>query len=184
VRFDDLDDATLVREFARSSEAFAALYRRYERAVLGYFVRRTATPEAAADLAAETFAAALEGLRAGNGPSGWFGGWLFGIARHKLADSYRRGVVEDEVRRRLRMEPLTLTDDELERIHELGAVLPVQALVAGLPADQREAIAARIVDERDYAEVADRLACSQMVARKRVSRGLAALRTRLEGQSK
>jgi RNA polymerase sigma-70 factor (ECF subfamily) len=80
------------------------------------------------------------------------------------------------------MEPLILSDADLERIDEIGAGTRVEALVDGLPVEQRQAVIARILDECDYAEVAETLACSQMVARKRVSRGLAALRARLEGE--
>lgn len=36
-----------------------------------------------------------------------------------------------------------------------------------------------MLDERDYEEIATRLGCSQMVVRKRVSRGLTRLRTAL-----
>ena len=57
----------------------------------------------------------------------------------------------------------------------------MQAL-AGLPADQREAVLARIVDERDYGEIAADLR-SESVARKRVSRGLARLRDQLGEES-
>jgi DNA-directed RNA polymerase specialized sigma24 family protein len=39
---------------------------------------------------------------------------------------------------------------------------------------------ARHVDGESYAEIAQRLACSQSVVRQRVSRGLRALRTRLQ----
>src|SRR3954469_2972328 len=44
-------------------EAFAAFYRRHERLLLGFFMRRTGEPELAADLTAETFAAALVSVR-------------------------------------------------------------------------------------------------------------------------
>ena len=37
-----------------------------------------------------------------------------------------------------------------------------------------------MIDELPYPEVAERLECSELVARKRVSRGLAMLRSRLE----
>jgi DNA-directed RNA polymerase specialized sigma24 family protein len=37
-----------------------------------------------------------------------------------------------------------------------------------------------VIDERDYAEIAEQMRCSEQVARKRVSRGLAAMRARLE----
>jgi RNA polymerase sigma-70 factor (ECF subfamily) len=179
---DARSDEDLVLELERSPEAFVALYRRYEQPMLGYFRRRTAKPELALDLTGEVFARALEGLRAGRVSDGPFSAWLFGIARHVLADSYRRGRVEDEARRRLAMEPIALTDDALERIDRLGEDDVIRSLLAALPADQRHALLARIVDERSYEEIACDLECSSLVVRKRVSRGLATLRRRLNGE--
>lgn len=49
-----------------------------------------------------------------------------------------------------------------------------------LPADQREAITARVLDDREYHEISRILECSEAVVRKRVSRGLATLRRQLE----
>ena len=48
-----------------------------------------------------------------------------------------------------------------------------------LPALERSALVARIVDERPYAEIAAQFQCSETAARKRVSRGLARLRAQL-----
>lgn len=164
---------------AVSPDAFAALYRRYERPLLAFLRRRVSGPEVAADLLAETFAAALEALRDGAGPTGPVGGWLFGIARHKLADSYRRGRVEAAARRRLAMEPVVLTDAALERVDALHGEATALELVEGLPPDQRDAVLARVLEEREYPAIAGELACSEQVVRKRVSRGLAALRARM-----
>jgi RNA polymerase sigma-70 factor (ECF subfamily) len=181
MRLDDLDDAALLEALRTSPEAYAALYRRYERPVLGYLVRRTGSPELAADLAAETFAAALESLRRGAGPrdGAAFAAWLFGVARNKLADSARRGRVEEGARRRLAMERVVLTDEALERIGALAGDDAVAELVAALAPEQRDALIARIVDERDYEDIAGALDTSALVIRKRVSRGLSALRARL-----
>ncbi len=55
----------------------------------------------------------------------------------------------------------------------------MQQLLDGLPADQREAIVARVLDEREYDDISRTLKCSEAVARKRVSRGLATLRRQL-----
>ena len=54
-----MDDDQLLARSARDPEAFGVFYERHERLILGYFVRRLRDPELAADLAAETFAAAL-----------------------------------------------------------------------------------------------------------------------------
>jgi RNA polymerase sigma-70 factor, ECF subfamily len=77
------------------------------------------------------------------------------------------------------MAPLELTDAAIEQV-EAAADVATTALDA-LPAEQREAIKARVIDERDYAEIAVSTRTSQAVVRKRVSRGLAGLRSRVEG---
>jgi RNA polymerase sigma factor (sigma-70 family) len=174
-------DASLVEAAGEQPEAFAALYRRYEAPMLGFLARRLPSAELAADLLAEVFAAALAAIRDGVAPADAWAPWLFGIARHKLADSYRRGQVEDAARRRMAMAPVALTDDDIDRINALRGQPEVLSWVDELPAEQRDAILARVVDERDYADIARQLACSEQVVRKRVSRGLAGLRARMEG---
>jgi len=166
---------------AGNPEAFAAFYRRHVTPLLGYFLRRTGNAELAADLTAETFAAALDGLHRFDPARGPAVAWLYGIARRQLGHAARRGAVEDRARRRLGMAPLVLTDEALERIEALAGTDVATTALAGLPADQREAVRARILDERDYADIARTTRTSEAVVRKRVSRGLAGLRSRLEG---
>ncbi|MGI8622792.1 MAG: RNA polymerase sigma factor [Solirubrobacteraceae bacterium] len=161
------------------AEAFAAFYRQHEEAVLGFFLRRVKAADLAADLTAETFARALEGRSRFDPARGDPGPWLFGIARNLLTTSVRRGLVEDQARRRLGMEPLVLDDAALARIDALDGD-PALSALAGLPEEQRMAVAGRIIGEETYADLAGRLACSQSVVRQRVSRGLRALRTRPE----
>jgi len=60
----------------------------------------------------------------------------------------------------------------------------VLGLLDRLPAVQRDAVHARVIDERSYAELAAELRISEANARKRVSRGLAALRAELEKEAK
>jgi RNA polymerase sigma factor (sigma-70 family) len=76
------------------------------------------------------------------------------------------------------MPPLALDDELIARIEAAGEDR-VLSLLAALPEDQRRALQARALDEREYDEIAAELQCSESVVRKRVSRGLAALRTRL-----
>ena len=52
-------------------------------------------------------------------------------------------------------------------------------LLAELPVDERAAVHARVIEERPYGDIARALGCSEMVVRKRVSRGLARLRAEL-----
>jgi RNA polymerase sigma factor (sigma-70 family) len=174
----DLLSATV----AGDSEAFAEVYRRYLPRVAGLLMRQTHDREVSADLAAEVFAAVLLSagrFRQSGTDSAW--PWVCGIAQNKLRESRRRGQVEDRARRRLCLEPEVLDDVDLERIEELGADTEVLALLEDLPERQREAVRARVVLERDYADIAADLRCSEMVVRQQVSRGLSRLRLQLEG---
>ena len=161
-------------------EAFAAFYRRHVAPVAGFFLTRTGNRELAADLTAETFAAALAARRKFDPAKGPAVGWLYGIARHKLLKAYERGAVEDRARRRLRMNRLVLDDEALERVEEAADGARAVQLLAELPADQRTAVAARVIDERDYSDIAATTRTSESVIRKRVSRGLAGLRKQIE----
>lgn len=172
-------DGDLLAATALEPEAFGAFYRRHVRAVLSYLVARTGRPEIAADLCAETFASALEQADRYDPERAPARAWLLAIARSRMLDSFRRGRVEDRARRRLGMPPRSLTDEDIERVEELvdaSRGLDAEALVAELPPKQREAVLARVVDERGYGEIAAELEVSESVVRQRVSRGLACLR--------
>ena len=60
---DDRADEALLVAGRRDAEAFGVFYRRRVDAVLAFFLRRTGDRELAADLTAETFAAALSAFR-------------------------------------------------------------------------------------------------------------------------
>jgi RNA polymerase sigma factor (sigma-70 family) len=170
---DRLDDGELLSLTPERPEAFAVFYRRHERMLLGFFMRRTGEPELAADLAAETFAAALTSVRRYEPSRGPALAWLFGIARNKLRRAREAGRVEDDARRRLGMPVIVLEDEAMERIERLGGDERVVAWLEHLPADQAQAVRARIVDEEPYSVIAARVRCSESVVRQRVSRGLA-----------
>jgi RNA polymerase sigma-70 factor (ECF subfamily) len=165
-------------------EGFTAFYRRFERPLLGFFMRATGRADLAADLAAETFARALESLDNYDPAKGRADQWLFGIARNVLGTSYRQGRVDAAARNRLALPALILDDHALDAIARLSSDQGEATLaLAELPQDQQEAIEARVLDDREYAAIAKDLECSEAVVRQRVSRGLRALRTKLAGDT-
>jgi RNA polymerase sigma-70 factor, ECF subfamily len=149
--------------------AFAVFYDRHAEWVLGFLRRRSPDGEAAADLAAEVFAAALSGRRRYRSKN----------ASNKLNSALRSGYAERRARTRLAMRPVEVTDDDVARIDALAEVSVVE-LLQDLPTDQRTAVLARIVDEGEYADIAVTQGVSEAVVRKRVSRGLAGLRRQWE----
>lgn len=181
--YDRLTDADLLARTAEDPEAFGVFYDRFEESVLAFVQRATRRSEISADITAEVFATALESAWRFEPGRGTARGWLFGIVRHELADMWERGRVQDRARRRLQLDPLALTDEAIERIEQLGTegVGSALHLLDRLPVDQRAAISGRVLQERAYADLARELECSESVVRRRVSRGLQALRTRIGG---
>lgn len=180
------DDALLVAAAAGDKDAFAAFYERWLPVVVGFHLRRTGSRELAFDLTAETFAAVVSAcgeFRPDRGPAPV---WLFSIARNKLRDSIRRSRVEASARRKLGLEPVIIEDADLVRVEELASLGNedlLGELLAELPEQQRSAIFARVLQERDYEEIATELGCSKAVVRQRVHRGLSRLRERLQETS-
>jgi RNA polymerase sigma-70 factor (ECF subfamily) len=162
------------------------LYDRHAEAMLAFLVRRTWNPEAAVDILAESFATAFEARRQFRGEDSQAAlAWLHGIARHQLADYFRRQQVQRRALARMGIELRSLTDVEYDRIEELAGSRELRDSVArqvdALPQDQREAVRLRVVGEETYECVAHTLGISQDTARARVSRGLRALRVALDG---
>ncbi len=184
MRRKDRDPEGLLAAACTDPHAFGAFYRLFERRILGYFVRATGSPDAAADLTAETFARALEFVESYDPQRGRAEQWLFGIARNLLMSSFRAGRVESSARARLGLPTLLLDDHAAETIFKLAVQEEnaVQLALAQLPPTQRDAVQAHVVEERDYQEIACELRCSEAVIRQRVSRGLRTLRARVAGQ--
>ena len=159
--------------------AFERFYVKHVETLLGFFARRTRDPELAADLTAETFAAALAGRRRYRPEAGPASAWLYGIALHKLTDAQRRGYAEQRARRRMGMERLALDDEDYARIDSLAEAAGASALLEELVPEQRDAVRAHVLEGRGYRDIAASLDTSETVVRKRVSRGLAAVRERM-----
>ena len=158
------------------------LYRDHARRLAGYLMRATNDPEVAADLTAETFAAALVARDRYRAELGAPTTWLYGIAAHKLNDWRRRGYAENRARRRLGIERPPLSDDDVAEFSRLADEVAVAELLEELPADQSSAVRARLLDDRAYGEIAIAEGGSGAAIWQRVSRGRASLRSRRGGE--
>ena len=74
------------------------------------------------------------------------------------------------------MAPIEWTEGDYERVSAIADGGQLLAMLAELPADQREAVQARVVEERSYGQIASAYGVGEATVRKRVSRGLATLR--------
>lgn len=178
----DEDGHLLVR--ARTDpRAFAEYYRRNRDPLLAWLYREVMCPEVAADLAAETFATALEQLERFSPQRGTGRAWLWGIARVQLRRWWRRGAVARRAQVRMGLPQLVLDDEAIAHIEQLLDLQPLREALRealmGLSPLERSAVELRVIKELPYDEVASRLGCAPGAARVRVSRGLARLRKSL-----
>jgi RNA polymerase sigma factor (sigma-70 family) len=176
-QLDRMSDAELLALTKTTPNAFGIFYSRHDQAVLAYLWRRTGDAEASLDLTAEVFAAALAGIRRYDSERGAARGWLFGIANKKLAVSHRQHALEHAARRKIGMPRLAFTDEMLERVEDMADAAESGYLrgLERLSPDERAAVEARVIDERDYADIAARSDTSEAAIRQRVSRGLSRL---------
>lgn len=179
-----LDDVELLAGSHSDPELFAEFYRRHLPAVTRYLLASCRDPELTADLTGEVFATALKARDRFRPHHPTALPWLLTIARNKLTDARRRGVVDAAARRSLGIRTLEFHDDDFERVEALadealGSSHVAEAL-AHLDPETRQVLLGRIVREQSYDELACEFKCSPQVARKRVSRGLARMREILE----
>lgn len=154
--------ATQLREYCEATlpHVYRYLYSRCNRSV-----------ELAQDLTQEVFmAATVEVRRTGEPPPL---PWLLGVARHKLADHYRRQARWDRFVRRQRAAGLE-TEPEVELVAMTSD--DVTDALDALPAGQRAALVLHDADGLPVAEVASLLHRSEDATESLVRRGRAAFK--------
>ena len=173
-----LDEPALVRAAQTDSQAFGALYDRYVQRVYRYCYYRTNHAPDAEDLTAQVFLAALEGLPRYR-QDGYFAGWLFSIARKKVADFHRRAPHTRQVALDESVLPpihadLAMDVEKSQRRENL--LKRIQALAE----EEQELIHLRYVAELSFAEIARTLRKNEEAVKKTLYRLLARLKQELE----
>lgn len=158
-------------------DALGALYDLHHEALFRYFWSKVGQRELAEDLTGDVFMRMLSALPRYRPTGVPFRAWLYGIARHRLVDYYRKeggreGLPLEQAERRDHSgstDPALLAEDilSLERI---------QQALAQLSEPQREVIALRFLSELSVQEVAAVLGKSENAVKALQHRGLAALR--------
>jgi RNA polymerase sigma-70 factor (ECF subfamily) len=152
--------------------AFRAWYEATMPRVYGYLHSRCGRNSAVAeDLTSETFVAAVRGLRSFDGRTEPLA-WLIGIARHKLADHYRRAEREERA-------TLHLATTDPPTPPGAWDALAMHDALATLPPMQRAALILRYVDDLPVREVARLLGRSEGAIESLLSRGREGLRRAL-----
>jgi RNA polymerase sigma factor (sigma-70 family) len=164
-------DAELVEAARRGSPAaFGRLVERHQRAVRAFLRRACGNAAEADDLAQETFIAAWERIGAFRGDSS-VRSWFCGIAWRKMMTARRSWF-------RTRKRDADYVETEgLERGDGAGADerIALEQALAGLPVDQRAAVALCLGGDFSHAEAAEALGLPLGTVKSHVTRGKARL---------
>jgi RNA polymerase sigma-70 factor (ECF subfamily) len=123
--------------------------------VYGYLLRRCGDRGVAEELTSETFLAAAEVARR-SGPPSLDVGYLIGVARHKLADHWRRRAREQRVLRAIAIDP-TIEAIAVDPWEARLDALRAGVVLARLAPQHRAALTLRYVDDLPVQQVADLL---------------------------
>jgi RNA polymerase sigma-70 factor (ECF subfamily) len=136
--------------------------------------RRSASDEDAEDITQTVFAAAAARMDDLSNDSRPLLAWLYTVARRRLVD---------EQRRRSRQGPtVELTSEIPAETTKYGTEVreALARALRALPEGQREVVTSRLIEGRDFNEIARRLTITETAARMRLSRGLENIRAALE----
>jgi RNA polymerase sigma-70 factor (ECF subfamily) len=174
-------DCALLHDATDPAESFAVFYQRHVAGVIRFAASRGLDADAAADVVADTFIAALGSRQRYRPESENAMLWLLTIASRRIADLRRREGREKRRSQRLQSEAIVLTQGDRDSYRRLlESDEPSLDALADLPALQQQAIRARVIEHQEYSEIAEALGLSQPATRQHVSRGLALLRTILK----
>jgi RNA polymerase sigma-70 factor (ECF subfamily) len=146
---------------------FRAFYEDALPRIYGYFLHRCGgSVPVAEDLTQETFLASVDELRKGRRPEAPIP-WIYGIARHKLLDHYRRQVRAEQP---LADVELALDESPLPEQDDGGRERAVAALAA-VPISQRTVLVLCYLDGFTATEVGDELGKSTAAVYSLLERG-------------
>jgi RNA polymerase sigma-70 factor (ECF subfamily) len=177
-RYIELDDSQLAHLAREDHDAFDVLYRRHVTPVYRYCYARTNNVADAEDLTAQTFLAALESIGRFRGKS-HFPAWLFGIARNKCADYYRKTYAQPSEPIDEDADPVDPTSEDPEEHAFLATILDcIDKMLGQLSPDRLEALRLRYWGGLTMQEVAKVMQRSEAAIKMLVSRAVADLRER------
>ena len=192
VDYAQLTDQDVIKHAREGREsAFRELIRRYERPVFSVIYRMVRDRELAEDLAQETFIKVLNALDRYD-PSYKLSSWIFKIAHNNTVDHIRKKTPEmlslegsPHARTQEQAEATSFTavdtaEDPEQYTHsrELGA--QIEAAIATLRPQYREAILLWHVEGRPYDEIADIMDLPLGTVKTYIHRGRNELREKLE----
>ncbi len=164
---------------AGSTDAFTTLFNRHYTAIHAYAYRLCLCSAEAEDVAQETFIQAARSLTSFRREAS-FKNWLFSIATNRTRDRLRKRRQRDRLDSALANQPAHEAIDHVSlAAGALDSQRAVQAALANLTTDQREAITLVYYENLNHAEAARVLGCAESTVSWRLFRAKTKLRKTL-----
>ena len=183
-------DASIIRSVLRGDlDAFAALVKRHESAIVNYIYWIVLNEQDAMDVSQEVFLKVYLSLDKYN-PEFKFSTWLYAIAKNAAIDFLRRSnsgwmvELDAQTEEQSRSEPIQLVDtkavsaEEVLFQKELGK--KVEAALNGLPLQYREVLVLRHLEDLSYEEISGLLKLPLGTVKNRLFRARDFLKERLQ----
>ncbi len=171
------DEIRIIQAAKQDPRVFGELYKLYVEQVFRYLYSKIGNLHDAENITSQTFLAAFESFDKFR-QDGHFASWLFGIARNKAMDHFRRlyrstqmdgfseGPAEDNT-----LAGIIKTEQQEEALSKL---------IQALPKEDRELIRLRFLAEMSFPEIARFLHRNEAAVKKSIYRLLARLHSQLE----
>jgi RNA polymerase sigma-70 factor, ECF subfamily len=175
IRTPALEEAALIQDAQRDLAAFSTLYQRYAQQLYRYLLVRVGNIDDAQDLTSQTFLAAMQGLQSYRGQQPFIA-WLLGIARHKVADQFRRRpeVELDEA------ETIAAADETVdEQVSRQLEIEQVTRKLQRIAPERAEALSLRLFGGLEVSEIARVMNKNEAAVRMLIFRGLRDLQGQL-----
>jgi RNA polymerase sigma-70 factor, ECF subfamily len=176
----EIDSVLVERCLTGDPAAWEQLVRAHNRRVYILCYRFTGRAEEAEDLAQDVFLRVFRTLKTYRAEEGQFGTWLASLTRNLLIDHYRKTrkdrvlePLEDQLPVLEEKAALSSQTDALTRGREASELL--QAGLARLSPDLREAVILRDIQEMEYRDIAQVLKVPAGTVKSRINRGRAEL---------
>src|SRR5258708_27032791 len=182
---------TVQRCMDGDSGAWAELVRTHHRRVYGLCYRFTGSPADAEDLTQDVFLKIYSNLSSFDTTRGSLQVWITTMTRNLLVDNFRRtknqratGSLDDGWDQTEELKPIDRLVSRSPSPHEMAARKElekmVQAALAHVSVELREAVILRDLQDLDYKEIAQVLGIPEGTVKSRISRGRAELARLLE----
>lgn len=167
-----VEDADLITNARKGDvEAFNHLVSRWEKRVFNYLLRLTGRSEDSLDLSQDVFLKAYQNIRKLDDPTR-FGPWIFRIAHNEACSMFRKHHLDTSGdAERAEREPAPGVSPEVS--------IAVNAAMARLTAEQREAVVLKVHEGFKFDEMAEILGCPVSTVKSRLYTALDLMKAEL-----